>query len=230
MTIEFNQISEIYNTHILPKYNEEYLNRYSSLPLHLNNKKWVWEGKDFPRVISILEFQKFMGEHNIVFDEVLSINGPTDPEYDFIRYKNITNYNYLDDKINHDLHNLNLEKRDFDFFMSNQTLEHVYDPCLCMRNIYDHLKPGGMIYINVPSISMSHDTPHHHYIGMTPTGLACIVKQAGFDIVDVGFWGNLEYLNYMYDNDDWPDYRKITNFKTEQNKEVITWIFAKKPL
>lgn len=228
--INYDNIQTIYETYIKNKNNETYLNRYETLPLHLNNKKWRWENKDLPRVISILEFQKFMGENELHFKDVLSINGPQDPEYEFLSYDNLYNYNYEDDRINYDLHTLNLDKKDFDFFMSNQTLEHVYDPCLCVRNIYDHLKPGGVLYINLPAINMSHDTPHHHYVGVTPTGLACIVKQAGFEIMDVGFWGNTDYINFMFNEHDWPDYRKAKNYITEINKEVITWIFAKKPL
>jgi hypothetical protein len=87
-----------------------------------------------------------------------------------------------------------------------------------------------MLYINLPAINMAHDTPHHHYVGFTPTGLSCVVKQAGFEIVDIGFWGNTDYINLMFNESDWPDYRKATNYKSEINKEVITWIFAKKPL
>jgi SAM-dependent methyltransferase len=228
--IDYNDILNIYETHIKSKQNDSYLNRYEVLPLHLNNKNWRWENKDFPRVISILEFQKFMGENELHFKDVLSLNGPQDPEYEFLSYDNLHNYNYEDDRINYDLHSLNLEKKDFDFFMSNQTLEHVYDPCLCIRNIYEHLKPGGILYVNVPAINMAHDTPHHHYVGFTPTGLSCVVKQAGFEIIDVGFWGNTDYINFMFNQIDWPDYRKATNYKSEINKEVITWIFAKKPL
>ncbi len=228
--INHEKINQIYKNHILPKQNEEYLSRYSVLPTHLNNGLWKWENKDLPRVISLLEFRKFMSESNFYFNDVLSINSPNDPEYEFLNYKNITNYNFLDDTINYDLHNLNLNKKDFDFFMCNQTLEHVYDPCLCIRNINNHLKIGGFLYVNVPSINMAHDTPHHHYVGFTPTGLGCIVEQGGFEIIDIGFWGNTDYINFMFNNEDWPDYRLTSNFKSEINKEVITWIFAKKYL
>jgi SAM-dependent methyltransferase len=227
-SLGYEDINSIYKEFILSKHNNEYLERYSFLPFEKNNGIWRWENKDLPRVIAVLEFQKFMEENDLYFKDVLSINSPQDPEYEFLKYKNLYNYNYLDDKINHDLHNLNLDKKDFDFFMSNQTIEHVYDPCLCIRNIYDHLKPGGIMYLNLPSINMAHDTPHHHYVGITPTGLGCIVKQAGFEILDIGFWGNTDYINFIFNQNDWPDYQKVINYKSEINKEVITWVFAKK--
>lgn len=228
MKINYSDIEYIYQKFLKPKHNLDYLNKYSELPLHSNNKNWKWENKDFPRVISLLEFESFISENNFFFDNVLSINGIDDPEYQFINYKNITNYNYLDDTEKYDLHTLDLEEKNFDFFMCNQTLEHVYDPCLVLRNINKHLKKNGILYCNVPSFNMAHDTPHHHYIGFTPVGLGCIVQQAGFEIIDIGFWGNTDYINFMMNNNDWPDYRKISNYSSEINKEVISWVFAKK--
>lgn len=226
MHLTYSDISEMYQTFIKPKQTPEYLTRYLTLPFHLNNKRWKWENKDFPRVISLLEFQRFPLPS---FEKVLSFNGANDPEYEFITYSQLKNYNYLDDMINYDLHTLNINEKDFDFCMCNQTLEHVYDPCLVLRNIYNHLKSGAIFYCNVPSINMAHDTPHHHYTGFTPTGLGCVVKQAGFEILDIGFWGNTEYINCMMNNNDWPDYQKVSRYSSEPNKEVITWIFARKP-
>jgi SAM-dependent methyltransferase len=228
MKLNYSNIQEVYDKFVKPKQTTEYLNRYSKLPIHLNNKDWVWEDKDFPRVISLLEFEKFSSENDLSFNNVLSFNGINDPEYQFIKYNNIKNYNYLDNSDKYDLHTLDLETSDFDFFMCNQTLEHVYDPCLVLRNIHKHLKKGGLFYCNVPSFNMAHDTPHHHYIGFTPVGLGCVVQQAGFEIIDIGFWGNTDYINFMINNNDWPDYRKISNYSSEINKEVISWIFAKK--
>jgi SAM-dependent methyltransferase len=230
MIVKFNDIKKIYDDYITPKYCDEYLNKYKVLPIDKMSNKWRWEGKDLPRVISLMEFQEFMLNNKFHFQHVLSFNGVDDPEYQYINYDNIHNYYYLDDTENYDLHTLNLEKKDFDLFMCNQTIEHVYDPCLVLRNIYDHLKPGGILYINVPSFTMAHDTPHHHYIGLTPTGLGSVVKQGGFEIMDIGFWGNTEYINFMMNENEWPDYQKISNYCGEKDKEVISWIFAKKPL
>lgn len=228
MKINYLNIQDVYDKFVKPKQIPEYLNKYSELPTHLNNKTWKWEDKDFPRVISLMEFEKFILDNNLSFENVLSFNGINDPEYQFINYTNIKNYNYLDNPDKYDLHTLDLETNDFDFVMCNQTLEHVYDPCLVMRNIHKHLKKDGLFYCNVPSFNMAHDTPHHHYIGFTPVGLGCVIQQAGFEILDIGFWGNTEYINYMINNNDWPDYRKISNYSSDINKEVISWIFAKK--
>lgn len=231
MFLKKEDIDDIYQKFVVPKQTEEYRNRYKNLPLELNNKKWKWEGKDFPRVISLLEFEKFlksMGNPN--FENVLSFNGTEDPEYEYLNYTNLINYNYLENTFKYDLHNLELEKKDFDFFMSNQTLEHLYDPCLVVRKIFDHIKPNGIVYMNLPAMNMPHSTPYHYYAGFTPVGLGCIFKQAGFEILDIGFWGNSQYYDYTLMKNIWPDYRQLSNYTTEKDKEAITWIFAKKTL
>ena len=53
-------VYKIYNNFIKVNENFEYCNKYNYLPLEFNNKNWKWENKDFPRVISLLEFKKFM--------------------------------------------------------------------------------------------------------------------------------------------------------------------------
>jgi SAM-dependent methyltransferase len=180
MNIDYNRINEIYNKFIVPKQDDSFLNRYKTLPIHLNDGSWRWEHKDFPRVVALLEFRKFIEESNLSFKKVLTFNGPGDPELSHISYEKIDNYNYLDDPSNLDLHTLDLPNKDYDFFMTNQTLEHVYDPCLALKNIHKHLNVGGIFYCNVPAFNMAHDTPHHHYVGFTPVGLGCIIEQAGF--------------------------------------------------
>ena len=126
-----------------------------------------------------------MADFTIVFcffDNVLSFNGNNDPEYEYINCKTITNYNYEDDKINNDLHNLNLHRTDFDFVMLNQTIEHLYDPITCLKNIYKHLNKNAIFYANVPANNKPHSTPEHYYTGITPTGLGVIAE------LDLKFW------------------------------------------
>ena len=222
------EIDEIFDSFILPKNNTEYLSRYARLPLEANSKRWRWENKDFPRVIALLEFDRFIRSGNFSFGDVLSFNGVDDPEYEYIGCRKIYNYDHEGDPIKHDLHSLDLEKKDFDFFMSNQTLEHLYDPCLALRRIHKHLKIGGVAYMNLPCVNIPHSTPYHYYTGFTPVGLGCVVRQAGFRILDIGFWGNVEYHNLIFNSGKWPDYRKLKNYVSEFERPVITWVFAQK--
>jgi SAM-dependent methyltransferase len=230
MVLTEKDIQQIYKKFILSKNNKEYLSRYKKLPTN-PNKNWDWGGKALCRIFAVLEFKKFIDDNNLYFDKILSLNGSKDPEYEHLRYNKKVNYNYNDDKINYDLHNLNLPQKDFDFFMSNQTLEHVYDPVKVVKNIYKHLKKGGVVYMNLPAVNVPHSTPFHHYTGITPVGLGCIFQSAGFKILDIGFWGNATYHNYIfnqYGSPQWPDIKKLTNYVSHIDRPVVTWIFAQK--
>lgn len=222
-------INEIYEKFIKPNINNEYKTRYVSLPLEKNKDFWPWKGKDLPRVIAVLEFEKFIKENNITCNNGLAING-LDPEWNYLSPKQILQINYTDDPEKYDLIKMNLPQKDFDFVIVNQTFEHVCDPIRCLENIYRHMKDGGLLYFNVPASSIPHSTPFHYYTGFTPVGVGAITKLAGFKILNIGSWGNKDYLKKMYDIDAWPDYINFKN-KTINDIEccpIITWIFAMK--
>jgi len=206
---------------------EENKYKYARLPIEKNNKNWKWEGNDFRRVISLLEFEEFISSNNLSFEKALGLNGENDPEFEFVSCRETTIVRYEDDIINHDLHNLNLPCKDYDFVMINQTLEHVYNPILCLQNAYSHMRKGGILYANVPANNIPHSTPHHFYTGITATGLGAMAKTAGFEILKIGQWGNYEYLQKIFSTHDWPDYRMLANPGiNEFENPVDVWIFA----
>lgn len=222
-------IEDVYNTYIKPYINNEYILRYVPLPLKKNNLPWKWEGKDFARVIALLEFERFVEKNKICFKKALSINSDNDPEWYYVSALRVESIDYEKHPNVYDLHVLNLPSKDYDFVMVNQTLEHVYDPICCLQNIYDHMCPGAILYLNIPVQSIPHNTPFHHYTGFTSTGLGMMVKAAGFNILSIGQWGNVEYVTKMYQSHSWPDYRKLANPGINDfTCPVIAWIFAKK--
>lgn len=226
-TLVDNDIQAIYEKYILVNDTPEYKYRYVPLPLEKNVHAWRWEGKDLPRVLSLLEFERFIKENNISSSKALAINGENDPEWNFVPHGHLTAIDYDNDPRRYDLHTLNLDQKDFDFVMLNQTLEHLYDPISCLRKIYEHMRPGGILYANLPANSIPHSTPFHYFTGITPSGLGSMVQLAGFRILSIGQWGNLEYLNLMQSTKSWPDYRQLKNpGLNEMFHPVITWIFA----
>lgn len=221
---------DIYN--IYQKYvnkSDEYYKKYEELPLHLNNKNWNWEGKDFPRVWCLLDFQEWLVKHNIGnFGKVLSTCS-TDPELEFITYDTITYAPYSSPDRN-DLHTFNLHEKDFDFVLFSQTLEHLYNPFLSMSNLYNHVKVGGYVFTSVPTINIPHMTPFH-FNGLTPTGLCVLMESVGFEIVELGFWGNVDYIKYIFETGNWPDYRELMKdgiITNERDKNAQCWILVKK--
>jgi len=230
MQLSKRDIKRLYKKYVAVNYNTEYAYKYVPLPMEYNNKKWKWEGKDFPRVISLLEFREYMLKYNRTFETVLSFNGELDPEYEYLKYNNFRNYSYKENIHKYDLHTLDLDRYDFDFAMINQTIEHLYDPITAIKNVYRHMAIGGVFYANVPSNGVPHTTPFHYYTGITPTGLGAMVKLAGFDVIKIGQWGNEAYFKQMFDNI-WSDYRHMQGITDEAgyndvNCPIITWCFA----
>ena len=92
------------------------------------------------------------------------------------------------------------------------------------------MRPGGILYFNVPANSIPHDTPFHHFTGFTPVGVGAVVKAAGFEILHIGQWGNVGYLKKMFETHKFLDYRAVENpGLNDFNCPIIAWVFAKKP-
>lgn len=230
--ITSQNIEDIYNKFVKCNYTSEYSNRYNPLPYEKNVRNWKWEGKDFPRIPSLLEFERFTEKYNFQIQELLIFNGENDPELEILgnRVQNITNINYEQDPTNNDLHILSLNKTDYDFVCLHQTLEHVTDPQTCILNIFNHLKPGGYLYINVPACNMPHSEPFHFYTGITPMGVATLGYRAGFNILEIGHWGNLEYMNILWNQKWWADYTMMqAPGYNDHNVPIITWGLFQKP-
>lgn len=242
--LEANMISEkevrlIYEDFVESKFNGRpngwHKNKYAELPLDLNDdEKWNWEGKDFPRIVSLLEFKSFIEYNSLEFSNACILNGGKyEPEMRYIKSNRLICCNYEENKEKYDLLKLNLPSKEFDLIVCNHTLEHVQDPQLAVKNIHSHVKNGGWVYASVPVVSPPHDTPFHFYTGITPTGLGCLFKSAGFEIIDIGCWGNSEYSSYVlsperYDKLPFPDYTMIKDYRNDLDRPVVTWIFARK--
>lgn len=232
--ISNKEITDIYNKYILVNYTEENRCKHVPLSFELNDKALRWEKMDFPRVISVLELREYMISNNLNFKEVLSFYGESDPEFVYMKYERCYSYVYKDDiktklydgNVEYDLHNFDLTKRDFDFAILNQTLEHLYNPLLALKNIFNHLKDGGMFYTNVPVNNVPHCDPFHFYTGLTPMGLAVLIRLAGFDILQVGQWGNKIYQKQMFDKL-WSNYTYTENpGYNDFDCPLITWCWA----
>lgn len=229
-----NEIKEIYlksvkkdisyflKYEILSEENKKFLDNIFSNPLH------KWDVRDYPRAITILDFHEWINKHNIK-SESIAYTYKDDPELSLIEYNNSTNLEYDPVKNIGDLHLLNdIDK--YDFFLFNQTLEHLYNPYVSVNNIYNSLVDGGYVFTSVPTINIPHSTPIH-FNGLTPMGLTMLFKTCGFEIVETGQWGNLEYINNIFSTHSWPGYSTLSNngIRNEELNVVSCWILAKKP-
>ena len=55
----------------------------------------------------------------------------------------------------------------FDLVTFSQTLEHLYDPVLALRNIFTSLAPGGYMFTSVPMMNHVHMQPFFYSMPTT---------------------------------------------------------------
>jgi SAM-dependent methyltransferase len=128
----------------------------------------------------------------------------------------------------YDLHNISENIKDeFDFFLFNQTIEHLYNPFEAIQQIYKIIKPGGYVFTSVPTINIPHNTPIH-FNGFTPMGLAMLFKTANFEIIEMGQWGNINYITTLFSTHDWPGLNTLNNISNEEKNVCQCWILARK--
>lgn len=228
MSIKFTDdyIQDLYYTKV--KLPHSYFFKYECLPpCPVKSYNFNWGNNDFPRNWCILDFIEWVNKHNINNVEHLGCTYE-DSELDFLNYKKKTTLQYPQ----YDLHSISEQYNGdlFDFFIFNQTLEHLYNPFEAVKQIYNIVKPGGYVFTSVPTINIPHMTPIH-FNGFTPMGLAMLFKTANFEIIEIGQWGNYDYIQKLFSTHWWPGYDNLQNNNIIANEErnvCQCWILAKK--
>ena len=224
-TFTNEELTNIYKKYV--KKDSTYFKKNVPLP-RCPVKKWNenngWRGHDMPRNFTILDFIEWTKKHKIDTGSDLGYTSK-DPELEFINYENETFMDFPP----YDLHNYydKFESK-FDLFIFSQTIEHLYNPFMAVKNIYKYIKPGGYAFTSVPTINIPHSTPIH-YNGYNPMGLALLFLSVGFEIVETGQWGNYDYINKIFKNHWWPGVGQVSHVNEERNVAQC-WILVKKPL
>lgn len=212
---------------------ETYFKKYEKLPAFPGSKTeggWNvsrgWDGHDFPRTWCLLDFiewtQNIRGDH-------IAFTCEDDPELEFILDRFLT-HTHMPFPL-YDLHNLPELEKKIDFFVFNQTIEHLYDPDTAIKNIYKNLSDGAYVFTSVPTINIPHMTPVH-FGGLTPMGLAVLFLKNGFQICNMGQFGSYKYIQLLFQNHSWPDHKDLMNENGLIVNEEINcsqcWILARK--
>lgn len=207
---------------------DDYFKKWELITIHdqPENLKWRWIGKDYPRVPCLLEFESYVKKYNLHAKTILSEND--DPEIEFLPHDELYLIPYTPDL--NDLHSLKLPRDNFDFVLLGQTLEHLYDPLRCLTNLYAHMAPGGYLFTNVPTFNVPHVTPIH-FQHIFPDGLSLLMYRAGFEIIEIGQWGNRDYARMMVNGHTWPDINAMQKpIVNDRGFPVNTWSLVRKPL
>jgi len=223
-----DEIIKLYQLHV-DKPEEYYRKANDEYQKLSDSEKAEWFPKDFPRLASLFDYKEWVEKYNLTtVDKLLSTCG-SDPELKYINYNDITVCDYTINK-KHDLHIMDLESKDYDMIIFNQTLEHLYNPFVAMKNLFNHLKPGGYLYTTVPTINIPHQVPFHFW-GITPVGLCALSSSVGFKVLECGYWGNLSYINHIFTHFGWPNTNDVMKDGLIENVDHCqsqTWVLVQK--
>ncbi len=202
-----DDVERLYADKVAVNDNAAYLGRYDRYDFRSRFGPSV-DRLDFPRLITVLEFERLVTKHAITAERVLMLNGGPDgdPELAYLDHRHVDRADYEEDPARYDLHCPQFDRSDYDFVLVSQTLEHVYDPGLVVAHLLAALEPGGYVWASVPTVSQQHSMPHHFTTGFTPIGFACLFAHAGFEVVEVGQWGNSDYVSQTFALGGFPTY------------------------
>lgn len=82
------------------------------------------------------------------------------------------------------------EDRQFDTVLCTEVLEHVPDPAATVRKLCRLVKPGGLVVITAPFMSITHFAPYHFATGFNRYFYEHHFRVAGFEIKQLEPNGN----------------------------------------
>ncbi len=100
--------------------------------------------------------------------------------------------------------NINRFENNVDLCICVQVLEHLERPSIHLADISQCLTNQGLLYIEVPNLYGSTFSEPSHLISYTKYSIFRLVKDAGFNILDIGFTSTpREAIKYGYPSSSW---------------------------
>jgi len=207
---------------------DAYFSKWEQLPpCPIRAWNHSYAGHDFPRVWAFLDLQEWIKKYNLQSPECMASTFGGDPEMQLFRPKTLVEIPYPP----YDLHQIATHyQNQFDFFLFNQTLEHLHNPYEAIRQIHLTMKQGGYVFTSVPTINIPHSTPIH-FGGINPMGLAMLFISNGFRVIEIGQWGNYDYIKKLFATHKWPDATELLKqgrITNEEENVCQCWILAQK--
>jgi SAM-dependent methyltransferase len=104
----------------------------------------------------------------------------------------LTNVYYYDGK------EFPFNDKHFDYVISIQVLEHVFEQEQFLEEMYRVLKPNGLLFITVPFCGYEHEIPYD-YGRYTSFGLKYFISKKGFEVIEQHKNGNfIETLTQLF--------------------------------
>jgi len=89
------------------------------------------------------------------------------------------------------------ENRTFDAALCSEVLEHVPDAVAAIQKIGKLVKPGGLLILTAPFVSLTHFAPYHYATGFSRYWYEHHLPRSGFKIVSIESNGGFFDLLYQ---------------------------------
>lgn len=116
------------------------------------------------------DISKLIKENNLILNIGAGYRMAAKRYFSLSNVINTEVFNYPTTDIVCDGDNLPFKDNSFDVVLSIAVLEHVKNPWIHANEMIRVLKPGGIVYADVPFLQPYHGYPHHYY-NMTSAGL-----------------------------------------------------------
>lgn len=153
----------------------------------------------YPSVVRISWFYKWLmlNKKNFEFPKICVAGGnKTEMELKFLKYNHIFE---LDLSLNnkHDLNNKIEIYQTFDLVLSNQVLEHLYDPLNYFWNLKNLSKKNAYVFLSVPHNQNVHGEDYGYYTsGYHISTLYNLAEKFNFEIINYGEFGSAKCMIY----------------------------------
>ena len=184
------------------------------------NRKILIQEPHWVRKVMNSHIGEFISNLNTQKLDAVEISGTGNSIYN---WKSYTSYSFPE----FDLLDPGQITRQYDVVICEQVLEHVQDPFLATRTLFDLVVPGGVVVISTPFFIRLHSMPDDYW-RFTPSAIAILLERAGFEAIDVHTWGNKSAVKNNLDN--WQGYRFYHSLRNRPWCPVMVWAFARKPL
>lgn len=178
------------------------------------------KGVHWIRVKMDIETEKLISQKDFQKFNTLEISGNKWENFNFNSYKNVfyPDFDITKDKLN----------EIFDLIIAEQVFEHILTPLNAGKNVYSHLKNGGIFLITTPFLIRIHETPIDCY-RWTEIGLRQLLIDSGFSNsnIDTFSWGNKKCLKANLKK--WVKFNKFFHsLRNERDYPLVVWAIAKK--
>jgi SAM-dependent methyltransferase len=193
---------------------------------HQRLRRWLRPGGgvQWCRVVMNREIERFIWTLDCPRVDALEISGTgSQGRYNFRSYRTVQYPDY-------DVCQSPLAEGQFDLVIAEQVFEHILRPDRAAANIYEMLRPGGVLVISTPFLLKVHEFPLDLY-RWTERGMRELLESAGFRILSTGSWGNRQCLIAdMKPGFGWTAYNpRRHSLHNEPEFAIVVWAFAEKP-